>query len=32
MKMIFDASKPEKQVANLILQFTKQVLKQTPTP
>ena len=32
MKMIFDASKPEKQVANLILQFTKQVLKQTPSP
>ena len=32
MKMVFDAGKPEKQVANLILQFTKQVLKQTPTP
>jgi len=32
MKMIFDAGKPEKQVANLILQFCKQILKQTPTP
>ena len=27
MKMIFDAGKPEKQVANLILQFSNQVLK-----
>ena len=32
MKIIFDAGKPEKQVANLILQFTKQVLKQNPSP
>lgn len=32
MKMIFDAGKPDKQVASLILQFTKQVLEQTPAP
>ncbi len=32
MKMVFDAGKPEKQVATLILQFARQVLKPTPTP